>query len=161
MHVFPPLFAFISETPWRHPSPTMPKRSEKGARLLDNDGAAQNSTPQPVATAAGSQPPDVQAIQTQVDQVRDTMRDNVNVMVENIERSSNLEARSADLANQARAFHQVSRHTARAMWWQQCKMKLICGGAILVVVVVFSLIIANSAGAFDHKEHKDDQLARM
>ena len=134
----------------------MPKRStDKGARLLEDEGPAQNSTPQPTATAVGSQPPDVQAIQAQVDQVRETMRDNVNVMVENIERGSDLEARSADLASQARTFHQVSRRTSRAMWWQQCKMKLICSGAILVAVVVFSLIIANSAGAFSHKKHKD------
>ena len=129
---------------------TMPQRSDKGTRLLDgDDGTAPHSTPQP--SAVGGQAPDVQAIQAQVDSVRDTMRENVNVMVENIERGSNLEARSADLANQARAFHQTTRQTARAMWWQQCKQKLICWGAIITAIVVLSLIIAGSSGAFDNK----------
>ena len=122
----------------------MPKRSDKGTRLLD-EGPADAAPPQ------GSQQPNVAVIQAQVDNVANTMRENVNVMVENIEKGNNLEARSADLATQARQFHTYSRRTSRAMWWQNCKMKLICWGVIIAGITVLSLAIAGGNGAFDPK----------
>ena len=74
-----------------------------GTRLLDDDGIGSGAAASGSATGAsdGQQDGQVAAVQQQVDRVRTVMQDNVNVMVENMEKGSNLEARSADLASQA------------------------------------------------------------
>ena len=78
-----------------------------------------------------------------------------NVMVENMEKSSNLEARSADLATQAQAFARVSRSTRRAMWWQLCKSRLFFWGGLTLLLTVGVLIICAWTGVFDdHGDHK-------
>ena len=81
--------------------------------------------------------------------VRSVMQENVNVMVENMEKGSNLEARSADLASQAQAFSRATRQVRRHFWWQGFKMKLALGGACGLAVLIIILIICGQAGAFD------------
>ena len=102
------------------PSSSRPAANDRGTRLLDDDGVA------PVAGPSGSAPDNqVANVQAQVDRVRGVMQENVNTMVENIEKGSNLEARSADLAAQAQTFHRTARQTRSAMWWQLCKQRAI------------------------------------
>ena len=123
-------------------SPPMPNATGKlGTRLLDEEEGS--------GAGASSSQNQVEHVQAQVDAVRTTMQENVNVMVENMEKSTNLEARSADLATQAQAFSRVSRSTRRAMWWQQCKSKLFLYGGCLTVLTIVVLIICAYAGAFD------------
>lgn len=144
------------------------KTNPMGAALLDDDAAA-SSGPNPFAqqrpggdagagtsgtsgaAAGGDQ---VQQVQQQIDRVRGVMQDNVNVMLENIEKGSNLEARSSDLATQAQQFRRTARATSRLMWWQNFKIKLIIGGSCTLAVVIISLIIAGQCGAFDGDDHK-------
>merc|ERR1719198_2944819 len=119
-----------------------------GTRLLDDqDGGTTNDGGAPSNAVA--------TVQAQVDAVTTTMRDNVNVMVENIEKGSNLEARSQELADQAHTFSRTARRTSRHMWWQNCKVKLFCYGGIFLVLLVIVLIICGQLGAFDHKDEPD------
>lgn len=85
--------------------------AEKSTRLLDDDGAAGNSS--------------VAVVQQQVDQVRTQMQDNINVVLENMERASDLEGRTEELAAQARSFHRAANDTRRMMW---CATQAACVG---------------------------------
>ena len=116
-------------------------RAALGARLLDDDVA-------PAAPSSGSQ---VDAVQGQVNRVIGVMQDNVSTMVDNLEKGSNLEARSADLASQASQFQRTSRQARRHMWWQQCKFKLLVGGGCGLALLIIVLIICGQTGAFDGK----------
>ena len=107
--------------------------------LEDDGGAAQQPAPPQNQVAA---------VQARVDQVRDIMQENVNAMVENIDKSSNLEAASANLAAQAQQFQRVSRRARQHFWWQNFKMKL----CIALVLLAFILIICAWAGAFNHED---------
>jgi vesicle-associated membrane protein 7 len=90
-------------------------------------------------------------VQAQVDQVKITMRENVEVMVTNMERTAQLEDKSAALATQARAFHSTSKATRRHMWCQLLKQRMLLGGVCLTVVIILILCIAGSNGAFNSK----------
>eukprot|EP00966_Prymnesium_polylepis_P028333 655620-Prymnesium_polylepis.1 len=63
-------------------------------------------------------------VQNQVNEVREVMQQNVDVMLENMEKTTALESSSAELANQANAFRVNARRTRKKMWWQNFKMKL-------------------------------------
>ena len=89
-------------------------------RLLDDDGAAPAA--QPARPADGQ----VAAVQARVNEVQAVMRDNVNSMVDNMERASNLENASANLADQAQRFQAVSRQTRRMMWWRNVSARQCC-----------------------------------
>ena len=85
----------------------MPKaKADKQVRLLD-----ENSVPATSSSGAGGDA--VARVQAQVDTVTNTMRDNVTVMMDNIERTSQLETNTANLASQARSFHTTSRQTRK------------------------------------------------
>ena len=114
-----------------------------GTRLLDESDAAQ------AAPSSGANGGQVDAVQGQLNRVIDVMHDNVSTMVNNLEKGSNLEARSADLASQATQFQRTSRQARRHMWWQQCKMKLIIGGGCSLALLIIILIICGQMGAFD------------
>jgi vancomycin resistance protein YoaR len=117
-----------------------------GSPLLADDGAAQ----QPPAQSQDQ----VAAVQARVDQVRDIMQENVTAMVENIDKTTNLEAASANLAAQAQQFQRVSRRARRHFWWQNFRMKLCMALALLA----FILIICAWSGAFDHKDEPGHAL---
>lgn len=121
-------------------------KSTKAQRLLDDDGAQANAGP---AAGAGSSSSSVAAVQQQVEAVRVTMQDNVNVLVENIEKGSNLEARSADLANQAQAFSRTARRTSRHMWWVNCKSKIFLYGGCGLILLIIVLVILGQMGVFN------------
>lgn len=89
-------------------------------------------------------------VQAQVDQVKITMRENVEVMVTNMERTAQLEDKSAALATQARAFHSTSKATRRHMWCQLLKQRMLLGGVCLTIVIILILWIAGSMGAFNN-----------
>ena len=119
------------------------KAKTLGTRLLDDDGAAPgNAAATGAATSSTNQ---MAAVQQQIEGVRAQMQDNVNIMVDNIEKGSNLESRSMELATQAEAFQRTARRTSRHMWWQNFKWKLFIGAGLLV----FLLIVLASAGVFN------------
>jgi hypothetical protein len=93
---------------------------DRGARLLDDaEGGA-------AGAGASSSDPTVAGIQNQIDAVRTTMQENVNVMVDNIEKGSNLEARSSALADQAQTFRATARTTRRASTCHRARPVQVC-----------------------------------
>ena len=116
-------------------------RGDKGTRLLDDE---------PGSAASGGDR--VVAVQAQVDAVTTTMRDNVTVMVNNMERTEQLEHSSNQLAQQARTFHTTSRQTRRHMWWQLCKQRLLIGGIALGIFLIILFIILSQTAWKDDKK---------
>ena len=110
-----------------------PPSRDKAKRLLDDDGEFASPT-----TSGGGNDP-VAAVQAQVDAVTSTMQNNVNVMVDNMERTTQLEDASSQLAVQARAFQSTARTTRRHMWWQLCKQRLVVGGVLFLIVLLIIL----------------------
>ena len=63
----------------------------------------------------------VAEVQRQVDDVKAVMQENVDVMLQNIDKTEVLEAKTADLAANAKTFHKSSREVKRTMCKQNAK----------------------------------------
>ena len=79
------------------------------------------------------------SVQQRVDGVAAVMHDNVNVMVENLDKSSVLEDKSSALAAQAKAFHSTARSTRKHFWWKLCKERLVVVGLVLNIITKGSI----------------------
>ena len=88
------------------------------------------------------------AVQQQVDHVQSVMQENVNVMVENLDKAEHLEGQSAALAVQAKAFHKTSRATRRHFFWQLCRQRLVIAGVcgVIVIVGLICIIVPYTSG---------------
>ena len=75
--------------------------------------------------------------------------ENVDAMVQNMDRTQALDEASSALATQASMFQRTARDTRRHMWWQLCKQRLIIGGVAGVLLLALILWICGAAGAFD------------
>ncbi|KAL3927024.1 MAG: hypothetical protein SGPRY_003015 [Prymnesium sp.] len=102
-------------------------------------------------------------VQNQVDEVRGVMQQNVDQMLENMEKTSSLESSTAELAQQALHpslvpsiddSHEQCYDSWKKMWWQNFKMKLAIGGGCLL----FLLILAWSWGWFGGGDSRRRQL---
>ena len=67
-------------------------------------------------------------------------------MLANIDKTEVLENKSAELANQAKAFHKTARATKRHMCRQNAKMNILIACICLVVIIV-SLIPSFTAAS--------------
>ena len=106
--------------------------------------------------ASGTQ--SIDAVQAKVNAVTGVMQQNVNVMLENIDKGQVLEDKSSALADQARTFHKSAKQTRKHFWWQLCKQRLFLAG-IFVACIIFLIIIVASTGAFNGGGGGDDSSA--
>ena len=86
--------------------------------------------------------PSVVEIQAQADQVRGVMQDNVTVMLSNMEKTTELENKSSELAAQAKVFHKSSKDVKRHFCRQNAKMNLLLGCICIIILVAIILSIA-------------------
>jgi vesicle-associated membrane protein 72 len=88
-------------------------------------------------------------VQAQVDAVKGVMQENVEVMLANIDKTEVLENKSAELANQAKAFHKTARATKRHMCRQNAKMNILiaCICLVVIIVIIVSLIPSFTAAS--------------
>ena len=114
-------------------------------------GAADNNSsllPAPsVAEAQGSGGGDdrMRVVQEQVDGVKGVMQQNVNQMLENMDRTQHLETTTQELASTAKSFHKTAVKARRHFWLQNLKFKAAVGGALLIGLI----IILAASGAFN------------
>ncbi len=78
----------------------------------------------------------IERLQGEVEQVKNIMSANINSIVERGERLDLLVDKTENLSNESVSFRQSSRRLQRKMWWQNTKMKVALGAAILIVVYV-------------------------
>jgi len=81
----------------------------------------------------------IKEVQQQVDDVKAVMQENVEVMLQNIDKTEVLENKSAELAAQAKTFHKSSRDVKRHYCQQNAKMNILIG--ILCVVILLAIIV--------------------
>ncbi len=78
----------------------------------------------------------IQDIQSQVDEVKDTMKNNIKNMYNNVEDVEKMEQKAIELKKGAEEYNSSAVKLKRATWWQNCKWVI-----ILVAVVVLLIII--------------------
>ena len=118
-------------------------------------------------------------VQRQVDDVKAVMQENVEVMLQNIDKTEArasssyaapvaprairataqvLEAKSADLAANAKTFHKSSREVKRTMCKQNAKMNiiigLICCVIILAIIIPIAVTASQAAAAADNNKDR-------
>ena len=70
-------------------------------------------------------------------------------MLANIDKTEVLENKSAELANQAKAFHKTARATKRHMCRQNAKMNILiaCICLVVIIVILIAVILPNISAA--------------
>ncbi|CAG5135659.1 unnamed protein product [Candidula unifasciata] len=84
----------------------------------------------------------------QVDDVVDIMKSNVNKVIERGDRLEDLQDKSESLSSNSDMFRTRSKSLHKAMWWKNCRMKLILA---LVLAVIIAIIIIYLAVHFSKK----------
>ncbi len=79
-------------------------------------------------------------MQKKVNDVKDVMMENIEKVLERGEKIELLVDKTDQLQNQAEQFQRKGKQLRRAMWWQNCRMKLMVLGIVLVLAVVIFLI---------------------
>ena len=78
----------------------------------------------------------IQGIQNEVEQVKDTMKTNIQKMYTNVEDVENMEKKAQELTAGAGEYNKSATTLKRTTWWQNCKWWI-----ILIVVIVLLIII--------------------
>lgn len=81
-------------------------------------------------------------VQEKVDELKDTMQDNVRRILETHHTLDNLEQRTDNMSQQANQFLKQSVDLRRAIQWRNLKLKLLSGLIGLSVITYFVLIVA-------------------
>jgi len=107
------------------------------------------SSANPSASTGSSGPnPKTAAIQAQIDDTVNIMRDNITKVVERQERLDSLQDKTDNLAVSAQGFRRNANRVRKNMWWKDMKMRLIIGVAILVIIII---IVVSIVKATHHK----------
>ncbi|KAF5391058.1 hypothetical protein D9757_003982 [Collybiopsis confluens] len=131
----PLLFAgnWLTETP---PNLT---RSEPYDPYLPRGGSSSNP-PSQGGTAKTA------AIQAQIDDTVEIMRDNISKVAERGERLDSLQDKTDNLAVSAQGFRRGANRVRKNMWWKDMKMRIIIGLAIAVIIVIIVVSIVKATG---------------
>ena len=78
----------------------------------------------------------IQGIQNEVEQVKDTMKKNIQNMYTNVEDVENMEKKAHQLRVGAEEYNKSATTLKRTTWWQNCKWWI-----ILIAVIVLLIII--------------------
>ncbi|EAL62308.1 hypothetical protein ACTFIW_008504 [Dictyostelium discoideum] len=84
------------------------------------------------------QPNKTQSILQEVDKVKDVMHNNIGLMLNNHDKASNLQDKTASMSNNARLFKKQTVTIRRQMWCRNMKLQLII---IAVVILVLAVIL--------------------
>jgi len=80
-------------------------------------------------------------VQTKVDEVKNVMRDNVDMAIGNVEKLEEMESKSVMLDDQSRAFAKKSAGVKRMMRCRNYKMVAIVTTVIIIILVILGIII--------------------
>ncbi|KAL7412400.1 synaptobrevin-domain-containing protein [Mrakia frigida] len=74
------------------------------------------------------------AIQKQIDETQDVMRENIQRVAERGERLDALQDKTDNLAVSAQGFRRGANRVRKAMWWKDTKMKIIIAVGIAILL---------------------------
>ncbi|KAI0317708.1 synaptobrevin-domain-containing protein, partial [Amylostereum chailletii] len=117
--------------------------SEPYDPYLPRGGSASN----PSAPAGGSGGnAKTAAIQAQIDDTVNIMRDNITKVTERQERLDSLQDKTDNLAVSAQGFRRNANRVRKNMWWKDMKMRIIIGVAIAVIIIIIVVSIVKTTG---------------
>ncbi|KAF7820436.1 vesicle-associated membrane protein 727 [Senna tora] len=79
-------------------------------------------------------------LKAQITEVKGIMMDNIEKVLDRGEKIELLVDKTENLQFQADSFQRQGRHLRRKMWMQNIQMKLMVGGAVLILVIILWLI---------------------
>ena len=83
----------------------------------------------------------IDKVKRAVEMTKQTVLENIDQALERGAKIDSIVEASADLSENAQAFHRQSVELERTMWFRSVKMRLVIGGVIAVVIVVLVLTI--------------------
>ena len=81
-------------------------------------------------------------LQSEVNQVKDVMTDNIDKILKRGDALDDLADRTNQLESTAIQFNVQAKKIKRKMWWKNTKMMIILVGVILVILAVIATVIA-------------------
>ncbi len=98
----------------------------------------------------------ISEVLSQVDTVKTTMHNNIQVVLSNTEKMELVEQKSNDLNEQAKVFRNTGRQLRKQMWWKNMRVTILIGFLVILVL----LIVLAMAGAFK-KSSKSSRMLRF
>ncbi|KEZ39355.1 hypothetical protein SAPIO_CDS10048 [Scedosporium apiospermum] len=77
-----------------------------------------------------------QALQAQIDDTVDVMRENINKVSQRGERLDALQDKTDNLAVSAQGFRRGANRVRKQMWWKDMKMRMCIGIGIIILIVI-------------------------
>ncbi|KAF7217434.1 vesicle-associated membrane protein 8 [Nothobranchius furzeri] len=96
--------------------------------------------PNPQPPASGSSSAKMDQVQSQVNEVKVILKDNINKVLERGDRLDDLINKTDDLQASADSFQKTSTRVARKYWWKNIKMMIIIG--VIVAIILILIILA-------------------
>ncbi|KAI0057187.1 synaptobrevin, partial [Artomyces pyxidatus] len=84
------------------------------------------------------------AIQAQIDDTVNIMRDNITKVVERQERLDSLQDKTDNLAVSAQGFRRNANRVRKVCLWKDMKMRIIIGVAIAIIIVIIVVSIVKA-----------------
>ena len=88
----------------------------------------------------------IQQIRDDVEEAQAIMADNVQNMIENIEKAEDIEEQTNRLRDNADQFKKGAGKLKKTMWWRNVKLWIILILVVVVIIAVIALIIGLSVG---------------
>lgn len=83
-------------------------------------------------------------VQREVEDVAGIMRHNVQALVQQGDALAELSTKTEDLLSEAQQFKKSSTNMKNALWWKDARLKLIIGGAVLLILLIIFFNIKNA-----------------
>uniref|UniRef100_A0A0B7BUZ9 V-SNARE coiled-coil homology domain-containing protein n=1 Tax=Arion vulgaris TaxID=1028688 RepID=A0A0B7BUZ9_9EUPU len=80
-------------------------------------------------------------LQGQVDDVVDIMKSNVSKVIERGDRLEDLQDKSESLSSNSDMFRARSKSLQKAMWWKNCRMRIILALVLAVIITIIIIIL--------------------
>ncbi|CAJ1070091.1 PREDICTED: vesicle-associated membrane protein 8-like isoform X2 [Xyrichtys novacula] len=98
--------------------------------------------PYPQTPASGSANK-MDQVQSQVNEVKVILKDNITKVLERGDRLDDLIGKTDDLQASADSFQRTSQRVARKYWWKNIKMMIIIGVVVLIIIILIILAATN------------------
>jgi len=80
--------------------------------------------------------PKTQVVLDQVNEVKEIMHNNIDVMLQNHEKLDVLQEKTETMSNNAKTFKKQATTIKRHMWWRNCKLQIIIALVIIAILAV-------------------------
>eukprot|EP00727_Mastigamoeba_balamuthi_P003048 m51a1_g12740 putative Synaptobrevin, VAMP family (95) ;mRNA; f:1476-2106 len=88
-------------------------------------------------------PDKARRVQEQVEEVTSIMKNNVARTLDNMEKAEVIQGKTDDLVNNTRTFKRQATTIRKAMWWQNCKLWLIIGSILAVILLIIIIVLVS------------------